>query len=101
MYSTHNEGKSVVAERFIRTIKNKIYKYNSVCFQHLLYINVFKVLRKITCLCMHILTHWVGYSTLRGSFFSPTPHLSKARWDYARTLKLGTKVTTDMQLQKI
>ena len=26
MYSTHNEGKSVVAERFIRTIKNKIYK---------------------------------------------------------------------------
>ena len=27
MYSTHNEGKSVIAERFIRTLKNKIYKY--------------------------------------------------------------------------
>ena len=27
MYSTHNEGKSVVAERFIRTLKNKIYKH--------------------------------------------------------------------------
>ena len=27
MYSTHNEGKSVDAERFIRTIKNKIYKH--------------------------------------------------------------------------
>ena len=27
MYSTHNEGKSVAAERFIRTLKNKIYKY--------------------------------------------------------------------------
>ena len=27
MYSTHNEGKSVVAERSIRTIKNKIYKH--------------------------------------------------------------------------
>ena len=27
MYSTHNEGKSVVAKRFIRTLKNKIYKY--------------------------------------------------------------------------
>ena len=26
-YSTHNEGKSVVAERFIKTLKNKIYKY--------------------------------------------------------------------------
>ena len=24
MYSTHNEGKFVVAERFIRTLKNKI-----------------------------------------------------------------------------
>ena len=27
MYSTHNEGKSVVAERFMRTLKNKIYKH--------------------------------------------------------------------------
>ena len=27
MYSTHNEGKSVIAERFIRNTKNKIYKY--------------------------------------------------------------------------
>ena len=26
MYSTYNEGKSVVAERFISTLKNKIYK---------------------------------------------------------------------------
>ena len=27
MYSIHNEGKSVVVERFIRTLKTKIYKY--------------------------------------------------------------------------
>ena len=27
MYSTYNEGKSVVAERFIRTLKNKLYKH--------------------------------------------------------------------------
>ena len=27
MYSTNNEGKSVIAERFIKTLKNKIYKY--------------------------------------------------------------------------
>ena len=27
MYSTHNERKSAVAERFIRTLKNKCYKY--------------------------------------------------------------------------
>ena len=27
MYSTSNEGKSIIVERFIRAIKNKIYKY--------------------------------------------------------------------------
>ena len=27
MYSAYNEGKSVVAERFMKTLKNKIYKY--------------------------------------------------------------------------
>ena len=27
MYSINNEGKPVVAGRFIRTLKNKIYKY--------------------------------------------------------------------------
>ena len=30
MSSTYNEGKSVVAERFIRTLKNKIYKHMAV-----------------------------------------------------------------------
>ena len=31
MYSTHNKGKSIVAERFIRTLKYKIYKHmNSI-----------------------------------------------------------------------
>ena len=29
MYSTHNERKFVVPERFIRTLKNKIYKYTT------------------------------------------------------------------------
>ena len=27
MYSTHDEGKSVVAERIIKTLKTEIYKY--------------------------------------------------------------------------
>ena len=27
MYSTHNKGESVAAEKFIRTLKNKTYKY--------------------------------------------------------------------------
>ena len=29
MYSTYNEGKSFVAERFIRTLKNKIFKHKT------------------------------------------------------------------------
>ena len=42
MYSIHNEGKSVVAERFIRTLKTKIYKYmtsisKDVCIDKLNY----------------------------------------------------------------
>ena len=27
MYSAYDEGKSVVAERFIKTLKNKLYKH--------------------------------------------------------------------------
>ena len=38
MYSTNNEGKSVVAERFIRTLKSKIYKYITSISKNL-YIN--------------------------------------------------------------
>ena len=34
MYSTHNEGKPVVAERFIRTLKNKIYKHMTAIFKN-------------------------------------------------------------------
>ena len=34
MYSTHNEGKSVVAEGFIRTSKNKIHKHMSAILKN-------------------------------------------------------------------
>ena len=30
MYSTHNEEKSIVAERFVRTLKDKVYKHMTV-----------------------------------------------------------------------
>ena len=40
MHQTKNKGKSVVAERFVRTLKNKICKYltaifKNVCFEKL------------------------------------------------------------------
>ena len=34
MYSTHNEVKSVVAERFTRTFKNEIYKHMTSISKH-------------------------------------------------------------------
>ena len=37
MYSTYNEGKSVVAERFIRTLKNKLYKHMTATGQNVYY----------------------------------------------------------------
>ena len=37
MYSTYNEGKSVVAERFIRTLKNKLYKHMTATGKNVCY----------------------------------------------------------------
>ena len=37
MYSTYNEGKSVVAERFIRTLKNKLYKHMAATGKNVYY----------------------------------------------------------------
>ena len=37
IYSTHNEGKSVVAERFIKTLKNKIYKHMTAVSKNVYY----------------------------------------------------------------
>ena len=34
MYSTYNEGKSVVARRFIRTLKNKIFKHMTTVWKN-------------------------------------------------------------------
>ena len=37
MYSTYNEGKSVVAKRFIRTLKNKLYKHMTATGKNVCY----------------------------------------------------------------
>ena len=38
MYSTDNEGKSVLAERLIRTLKNKIYKHMTTVSKNVYFI---------------------------------------------------------------
>ena len=56
IYSTYNEGKSLVAERFIRTLKNKIFKHmtaisKNVCFDMLNHIvNIY---------------NYIGYGTVK------------------------------------
>ena len=37
MYSIYNEGKSVVAERFIRTLKNRLYKHITATVKNVYY----------------------------------------------------------------
>ena len=37
MYSTFNEEKSVVAERFIRTLNNKIFKHMTAILKNVLF----------------------------------------------------------------
>ena len=37
MFSTYNEGKSVVAERFIRTLKNKLHKHMTATGKNVYY----------------------------------------------------------------
>ena len=37
MYSTYNEGRSVVAEKFIRTLKNNLYKHMTATGKNVYY----------------------------------------------------------------
>ena len=46
MYSTYNEGKSVVAERFIRTLKNKLYKHMTATAKNVYYDDLDDVVSK-------------------------------------------------------
>ena len=46
MYSTHNEGKSVVAERFIKALKNKIYKHMTAIGENVYFDALDDIVRK-------------------------------------------------------
>ena len=48
MYSTYNEGKSVVAERFIRTLKNKIFKHMTVVSKNVYFDVLSNIVNKYT-----------------------------------------------------
>ena len=45
MYSTHNERKSVIAERFVTNLYNKIYKYMTSVSRNV-YIDKYDIVRK-------------------------------------------------------
>ena len=46
MYSTFNEGKSVVAERFIRTLKNKIFKHMTAISKNVYFVVLDDIVNK-------------------------------------------------------
>ena len=46
IYATCNEGKSVVTERFIRTLKNKIYNYMTSVSKNVLIDNLDDIVNK-------------------------------------------------------
>ena len=51
MYSTHNEGKSVIAERFIKGLKAKIYKKMRANGSYISYLN--KLVNQHNNTCHH------------------------------------------------
>ena len=56
MHSTHNEGKSIIAERFLRTLKNKTYKYMTSISKNV-YIDKLHALVNKCCKIKHI--YWL------------------------------------------
>ena len=38
MYSTHNEGKSAVAERLVKTFKNKLFKHMTAISKNVIFL---------------------------------------------------------------
>ena len=46
MYSTHNEGKSVVAEKYIRILGEKIYKYMTLISENVYFEKLVEIVNK-------------------------------------------------------
>ena len=53
MYSTHNEGKCLVAERFIITFKNKIYKHMASVSINVFINKLEDIVNKYSNLCLN------------------------------------------------
>ena len=51
MYSKHNEGKSVIAERFIKTLKTKIYKYMTTISKNVYIDNLYDLVNEYSNTC--------------------------------------------------
>ena len=79
MYSTNNEGKSVIAERFIKTLKAKIYKKWQLVIANLILVVWIKYWRNAIVLIIILLVkkHTNGdYSAMTGKI-ETNPKVSK------------------------
>ena len=56
MHSTHNEGKSFNADKIIRTLKNKIYKYMTSISKNVYIDKLDNIVNKCNNTCHNIIT---------------------------------------------
>ena len=68
MYSTHNEGNSVIAERFIKTLKDKIYKKMTANDNR----SYFSFLDKLVDQCNNIYHHSINKKPINADYSALT-----------------------------
>ena len=76
MYSTYNEGKSVVAERFIRTLKNKIFKHMTAISKNVYFDVLVDIVDKYNNL-VHKITKMKSIDVTGDSYVEYNEHLNK------------------------
>ena len=78
MYSTYNEGKSVVAERFIRTLKNKTFKHMAAVSKKI-YFDVLDDIVDKYDITVHKTIKMKPIDVMGGSYAEYNEHFNKKR----------------------
>ena len=65
MYSTHNEGKSIVDEKFIRTLKSNIFKHMTAISKNVYFDMLYDIIMLINTITLFIELLKRGLLTLR------------------------------------
>ena len=97
MYSAHNEGKSVIAERFIKTLKAKIYKKMTANDSKF----YFPCLNKLVDQCNNTYYHSINKKAINADFSALTEKLKVPKFKVNDTVKIFlVKVTLKIGKEK-